>query len=385
MARAVIFGIVLTPISPGETFGLRCAHPCRASDVVSAIVFSLARQRFFSMALSVVLFLLCAAAIYLSCEYFVNGVEWVGRRLGIGATATGTVLAAFGTALPESAVTFIAVVFGRDTAQKEIGVGAAVGGPLVLSTISYAVVGLVLWSSRHKLRRGNTELQLDTLRLSSDQAWFLLIFIVVLALGLLSFPFKRWLGILLFGAYALYVWREMTAGHGREHDDERLEPLKFRPRSPNPSLAWASLQTFIALVVIAVASHSFVDQLESIGTHLGVSPQLVALILSPVATELPETLNALIWVRQGRERLALANISGAMMIQATVPAGLGVLFTTWRFDPPLVIAASTATTAVVLLWLMFRRQRVSGVSLIPLGLLYVLFAIIVALVQHSRV
>ena len=335
------------------------------------------------MALSVVLFLLCAAAIYLSCEYFVNAVEWVGRRLGIGATATGTVLAAFGTALPESAVTFVAVVFGRNAAQKEIGVGAAVGGPLVLSTISYAVVGIALWASRRKLRRANTKLQLDTQRLSGDQAWFLLIFIVVLVLGLVSFPFKRWLGILLFGAYALYVWREVTAGHGREHDDEQLEPLKFRPKNPNPSLAWAALQTLASLLVIAVASRAFVGQLENIGTHLGVSPQLVALILSPVATELPETLNALIWVRQGRERLALANISGAMMIQATVPAGLGVLFTAWRFDPPLVIAASTATAAVVLLWLMFRRQRVSGVSLVPLGLLYVLFAIVVALFQRS--
>jgi cation:H+ antiporter len=337
------------------------------------------------MVLSVVLFLLCAAAIYLSCEYFVNGVEWVGRRLGVGATATGTALAAFGTALPESAVTFVAVVFGRDTAQKEIGVGAAVGGPLVLSTISYAVVGVVLWSSRHKLRRADTELRLDTQRLSSDQGWFLLIFCVVLALGLISFPFKRWLGILLFGAYALYVWREMTAGHGSEHDDEHLEPLKFRPKSPNPSLAWASLQTLAALLVIAVASHSFVEQPGNIGTYLGISPQLVALILSPVATELPETLNALIWVRQGRERLALANISGAMMIQATVPAGLGVLFTAWHFDPPLIVGAATATTAVVLLWLMFRRQRVSGASLIPLVLLYVLFAIAVALFHHSSV
>jgi cation:H+ antiporter len=330
------------------------------------------------MTLSVVLFLLCAAAIYLSCEYFVNGVEWVGRRLGVGATATGTVLAAFGTALPESAVTFVAVVFGRNSAQKEIGVGAAVGGPLVLSTISYAVVGIVLWASRRKLQRANTELQLDTQRLSSDQAWFLLIFVVALALGLVSFPFKRWLGILLFGAYALYVWREMSAGHGREHDDEQLEPLKFTPKDPNPSLVWASLQTLAALLVIAVASHTFVGQLENIGTHLGVSPQLVALILSPVATELPETLNALIWVRQGRERLALANISGAMMIQATVPAGLGVLFTTWRFDPPLVIAASTASVAVILLWLMFRRQRVNGATLVPVGLLYVLFAIVIA-------
>jgi cation:H+ antiporter len=371
-------------MSPGETFGLRCPHLCRASDVASAIGVLARPAKVFSMAVSVVLFLLCAAAIYLSCEYFVNGVEWVGRRLGIGATATGTVLAAFGTALPESAVTFVAVVFGHDPAQKAIGVGAAVGGPLVLSTISYAVVGIVLWASRRKLRRANTELQLDTQRLSSDQAWFLLIFIVALALGLVSFPFKRWLGILLFGAYALYVWREITAGHGREHDDEQLEPLKFRPNNPNPTLTWASLQALSALLVIALASHTFVAQLENIGTHLGVSPQLVALILSPVATELPETLNALIWVRQGRERLALANISGAMMIQATVPAGLGVLFTTWRFDPPLVIGASTATAAVILLWLMFRRQRVSGASLVPLGLLYLLFAIAIALFQRSQ-
>jgi cation:H+ antiporter len=378
MARAVISGLSLIPKLPGETFGLRCAHLSRASDVVSAIGVLARPAKDLSVVFSVVLFLLSAAAIYLSCEYFVNGIEWVGRRLGVSATATGTVLAAFGTALPESAVTFVAVVFGHNTAQKEIGVGAAVGGPLVLSTISYAVVGIVLWSSRRKLQRANTELQLDTQRLSSDQAWFLLIFVVALALGLVSFPFKRWFGILLFGAYALYVWREMTTRHSKEYDEEQLEPLKFRSKDPNPSLVWASLQTLTALLVIAIASRTFVGQLENIGTYLGISPQLVALILSPVATELPETLNALIWVRQGRERLALANISGAMMIQATVPAGLGVLFTTWRFDPPLVIAACTATVAVILLWLMFRRGRVNGASLVPLGLLYVLFALAVA-------
>jgi hypothetical protein len=46
----------------------------------------------------------CAAVIYFSCDAFVNGVEWLGHRLHLGQTATGTVLAAFGTALPESSV-----------------------------------------------------------------------------------------------------------------------------------------------------------------------------------------------------------------------------------------------------------------------------------------
>jgi cation:H+ antiporter len=99
-----------------------------------------------------------AVVIYLACEYFVNGVEWVGRKFAVGQQATGTILAAFGTALPESVVTFVAVVFGVTAAQKEIGVGAALGGPLVLATIAYATVGLTLILTRkHLPRRGRTE------------------------------------------------------------------------------------------------------------------------------------------------------------------------------------------------------------------------------------
>src|SRR5580704_19180242 len=78
-----------------------------------------------SIWLSVVLLLISAAFIYGACEYFVNGVEWVGRKLGVSQNGVGTVLAAFGTALPESVVTFVAVVFGHDATTKNIGVGAA--------------------------------------------------------------------------------------------------------------------------------------------------------------------------------------------------------------------------------------------------------------------
>lgn len=326
------------------------------------------------MIFSVILFLACAGLIYLACEYFVNGVEWVGRRLNLGSTTTGTVLAAFGTALPESAVTFVAVVFGHNEAQKNIGVGAAVGGPLVLSTISYAVVGIVLLLSRRKLQRRDACLEVDCRRLSRDQGWFLLIFVISISLGLTAFSFKRWLGIALFAAYGLYVWREMRNDNSSVDDHDELEPLKFCPHDENPGLGWASVQTLSALVVIAIASRVFVTQLESLGTGLGISAQFIALLLSPVATELPETLNAVIWVRQGRERLALANISGAMMIQATVPAGLGLLFTSWGFDGPLVAAGVITTAAIAVLWATFRRRTVSAKTLVPIGGLYLLFA-----------
>src|SRR5215469_10954188 len=134
------------------------------------------------MALTFILFFGSGVLIYFSCEYFVNGVEWLGKRLAISQTATGTILAAFGTALPESVVTFVAVVFGHNDAEREIGIGAALGGPLALSTLAYGVVGLTLMgSARLKVRRKEA-LDVDCGQLSRDQAWFLSIFLCKLAL-----------------------------------------------------------------------------------------------------------------------------------------------------------------------------------------------------------
>ena len=250
--------------------------------------------------LTLLLFLGSAAVIYFACEFFVNGVEWVGRKLGVGETATGTILAAFGTALPESAVTFVAVALGRDAAQKDIGVGAALGGPLVLATVSYAVVGLALLWNRRRLGRANHHIACDCRRLRRDQAWFLSIFAAKIALGLVVFGFKPWLGVLFLLAYAAYLRAELMGE--QDQGMEELEPLKLKPQG-DPGLYWPLLQTAAALLVIAVASKVFVGQLEAIGLWAGLPAQLVALLLSPVATELPETMNALIWVRQGRERL----------------------------------------------------------------------------------
>jgi cation:H+ antiporter len=329
------------------------------------------------MLITALLFLLSAGAIYLACEYFVNGIEWLGQKLSFSATATGTVLAAFGTALPESAVTFVAVITGRTPEVRDIGVGAALGGPLVLATIAYAVVGIALWYNRHRLARNDCRVRVDHARLARDQSWFLSIFVVKCGLGLVAFALKPWMGVLFLAAYAFYVWRELRSEDSASHDED-LEPLKFQPRAAVPALGMVIVQTCLALAVIAYASHVFVSQIETIGVAWHLPPHLVALVLSPVATELPETMNALIWVRQGKERLALANISGAMMIQATVPSALALFATPWMFDVPLIAAGVITATAIVYLWWLFRRGNVDGRKLWPAGLLYLVFAAFIA-------
>ena len=326
----------------------------------------------------------CAVAIYLACEWFVNAVEWLGVQLKVGPVAVGSILAAVGTALPESVVTLVAVLFGSAQQGDGIAVGAALGGPLVVGTIAYAVTGLLLLRRTRHARAdpagaGDEALAVtsldgtDTSRLARDQTWFLSIFVFKVALGLVAFAFKRWLGLMFFAAYGVYFWREMRAtGEHASADD--LEPLKSQRNRATPTNAGVIIQTVGSLVVIFAASQLFVRQLEWAGPALGLSPIVVALLLSPIATELPEIMNAIIWVRQGKTQLALSNISGAMMIQATVPSGIGLLFTAWKFDTPLLIAGLATMASVSYLLTLMRTNSVTPGRLIGAAAFYIAFA-----------
>jgi cation:H+ antiporter len=378
----------------GETFGSIGSDTTSAPRVEgypeSGCRPSAARGRTRHHVIHIILLLGCAVAIYLACEWFVNAVEWLGARLKVGPLAVGTILAAAGTALPESVVTLVAVLFGGKHSGDDIGVGAALGGPLVVGTIAYAVTGAMLLSRRRTrvpvgagpspssaaARLDGTDMS----RLARDQTWFLAIFVVKVGLGLVAFAIKPWLGLLFFAVYALYFWRE-TGGSGEHAADGELEPLKLQPRRPSPSTTAVVAQTVATLVVIFLASQLFVRQLEWAGPAMGLSPVVVALLLSPVATELPEVMNAIIWVRQGKTPLALANISGAMMIQATVPSGIGLLGTSWHFDAPLVLAGVATMLAVIYLLVLFRTGRATAGRLTVAALFYGLFAVGLAVVQ----
>lgn len=213
----------------------------------------------------------------------------------------------------------------------------------------------------------------DLDRLARDQTWFIAIFVFKVALGLVAFAFKPWLGLVFFVVYAIYFWKEMS-GEGERASGDDLEPLKLQPRKSSPDTWAVVVQTLGTLVVIFAASHLFVKQLEWAGPAMGLSPVVVALLLSPIATELPEIMNAIIWVRQGKTKLALANISGAMMIQATVPSGIGLLGTSWRFDTPLVLAGVATLAAVSYLLILFRTRRITPVTLTFASVFYLGFA-----------
>ena len=178
---------------------------------------------------------------------------------------------------------------------------------------------------------------------------------------------------MFFTAYAVYFIKEL--GAEGVASDEALDPLKFQSKKTSPDTWAVVLQTLATLAVIFGASQVFVTQLEWAGPAFGLTPSVVALLLSPIATELPEIMNAIIWIRQRKVSLALANISGAMMIQVTVPSGIGIIFTKWNFDDSITLAGVVTLVTIAYLVIAIRLGRFGPRSLLAAALGYVAFAI----------
>ena len=104
-------------------------------------------------------------------------------------------------------------------------------------------------------------------------------------------------------------------------------------------------------------AHLFVEELLEIADSLGVDALVLALILAPLATELPEKVNSFFWVREGKDALALGNISGAMVFQSTIPVGIGLLFTDWSLSANAVLSIGLGVAGGLLAYLSLHRAR----------------------------
>jgi cation:H+ antiporter len=89
------------------------------------------------------------------------------------------------------------------------------------------------------------------------------------------------------------------------------------------------IQLLVGLGAMVGGAHLFVEELLHIAESIGAEPLVLALILAPLATELPEKVNSFFWVREGKDALALGNITGAMVFQSMIPVGIGLIFTDW--------------------------------------------------------
>ncbi len=280
--------------------------------------------------MNAVLLIVSFAVILAGALLFTNAVEWLGHRLGVGEGAVGSVLAAVGTAMPETLIAIVALI-GAEEGADQVAIGAIVGAPFLLATLAMGLVGLFAYLYRERREQG-LELDAHGPTLERDLLFFLVFFALSLALAwgapdALRIP----VGVLVIFAYFVYIQRTLSGG-GEVQAHGSLDPLIFERRAElrtNPGLLLCVIQLLVGLGAMVGGAHLFVEELLHIAESLGVEAVVLALILAPLATELPEKVNSFFWVREGKDALALGNISGAMVFQSTIPFGIGLIFTDW--------------------------------------------------------
>ena len=347
-----------------------------------------------------ILILIAAFVIILfGAELFTNGIEWFGRKLELAEGAVGSVLAAVGTALPETMIPIIAILAGGGSESSHgVGVGAILGAPFMLSTLAMFVTGVAVLIVARRRPMGDV-MPVDTGVLAHDMRYFAIAY--GLAIGAAFLPLEptwlKWIvAAVLIGIYVWYVKGHFEADPSVDVED--LAPLRFRHLDPGhtedpaapPRLRVVNVQVIAALGLIIVGAYFFVGAVEHLATSFGLDEALLALVIAPIATELPEKFNSVIWVRQGKDTLAMGNITGAMVFQSTIPTVVALLFAAdaWHFDEGSRLAFASAGIAFISSALIFipmaRAGRLTGRRLLVGGVFYLIYLVAVIAAPDGR-
>lgn len=301
--------------------------------------------------------------ILIGAEGFTNALEHLGERLKISEGVTGSIFAAVGTAMPETMVPIVAIFASASTqtVREEVGVGAILGAPLMLSTVALFLMGIF---AAHKRGWGG-EMKPERTGLARDLHWFLLAF--GLSTVAIFVPHEHRgvrvaIALALVAIYFVYLMltirassKLVTEGHATEADNPLYLVRLLGWLGLKENWGTILLQLAIGFGLIFAGAHGFVHGVEGLSTLLGVSALVLSLLIIPVATELPEKVNSVLWIRRRRDTLAFGNVTGAMVFQGSLLPAIGIMLTPWDARPEVVAGLVLTLLASSYLYLMMRR------------------------------
>jgi cation:H+ antiporter len=320
--------------------------------------------------------------ILIAAEVFTNALEHLGEKLGISEGVTGSIFAAVGTALPETSVPLLAIFAGTSNMETnhEIGVGAILGAPLMLATLSLFLMAMSVF----KRRKVSGHLRPERTGLVRDLNYF--IFAFFLAAIALYVPhekeiYRYMLGFGMVMIYVVYVWQTIRASKGLVADGHATaaesEMFLCKIGLPN-NMAVIIVQLLLGLILLIAGAKGFINGVESAAEIIGISALLLSLLIIPIATELPEKVNSILWIRKGKDTLAFGNITGAMVFQGTLLPAIGIMLTPWV--PRKEVLIGIVITLLAAIWLRAMASQKGGLRIWHLmlnGALYVAYLVIV--------
>jgi len=348
-------------------------------------------------------------AIVIGAELFTNAVEWAGYLLQLGTGATGSLLAALGTSLPETIVPVVAIIANRPHSTA-IATGAVLGSSFMLLSLGTGITGIAVMvrhlhtgsssnpctdpgsgfgsdpgpytdpgfnpdtdpnSGSDSDSNPSTGLQIPPSQSRRDLGVFLVAFSMSLLIMPLPFAAHLAWGVCLIILYSIYVIATLKNSTPTGKTPEPLH-ITLRKKS-TPHWVLVALQLSISIALLIVGSDIFVSQIGKAATTIQMSPLLLALIAIPLATEFPETLNSILWVRSRADSLAFGNVAGSAAFQSCILGFIAVSFTPWQLPTVAIISAVFTICTGAYLLLVLRNGHSRGIYLLLAALPWVSF------------
>ena len=293
--------------------------------------------------------------ILLAAEVFTNALEHLGEKLGISEGVTGSLFAAVGTALPETMVPLLALLAGTQNVatNEEIGVGSILGAPLMLATLSISLMAISVW----KRRGSHGHLRPERTGLIRDLNFFIIAF----SFAAIAMFVPHTLTVVRYGIgasmvmiYFVYVMMTLNASKALVADGHATEAggdmFLCKLGLPNNMIVIV-IQLILGVALLIAGAKGFIHGVEEAAQIIGISALLLSLLIIPIATELPEKVNSILWIRKGKDTLAFGNITGAMVFQGTLLPAIGIMLTPW--EPRKEVLLGIVMTLLASIWLRY--------------------------------
>lgn len=331
-----------------------------------------------------IIFLILGLIIILICaEIFTNGIETFGEKLSLSQAVTGSVLAAVGTALPETIIPLTAILLYKGEAGRHIGVGAILGAPFMLTTVGLFLIGMSIFLSYLLKKREKLEIYLETHTFVRDFSFFLISYSLAIFFPFV-FPNTKFLhyliAFILLINYLMYLFFTFRADSLELESTKDLylarwlKAFNLNIKRKEFFVFLSFLQVIFSLFFMIKGAHLFVENLEILSKKWGIDPLLFSLILAPIATELPEKFNSFLWILRKKDILAVGNMTGAMVFQSTFPVSIGLLFTNWEIKGLALVSALIALSLGIFYLLFLKTfKKIPPYLLIISGICYLIY------------
>ena len=306
------------------------------------------------MLIPIITFLIACFVLIKSSSSAVKSIAHIARAVHLTEFVTSFIVVALVSALPETLISVISALDGA----PEIGIGTLLGSNIADLTLILGLVALV---------GGSIKIHSSIVR---KDLWFVALTMLPILLAIDGMLTRIDAVILLASGitFIIILLRERAYFHKPYQDGNH---------------AFKQLIIFIlSITAMLTAAYFIVHSAEQLALGIGIPPLIIGLVLIALGTTLPEFSFSLQSVRRGHSSLAIGDLLGVVVVDATIITGITALITPVVISQSLVLMIGTFTAFAALAALIFMRtdQTVTKNEGLALVLFYIAFVAVQALV-----